>query len=124
MEGVINDYMGFEVNIVAAERIGVRKDEMFKTRRWRPLKLTLANEEQKNKIINSVHKLEKWEFRVTDDFSKRERQTIKEWHKRAKERTAKEENESFVYKVRGSPRTKLYLKKISNKPVSGNVRSP
>ena len=62
--------------------------------------------------------------RVTDDFSKRERKTIKEWHKRAKERTAKEEDKSFVYKVRGSPRTKLYLKKISNKPVSGNVRSP
>ena len=75
--------MGLKVNIISAERIGARTDEMFKTKRWRPLKVTLKNEEEKNQIMSSVHKLGRWDFRVTDDFSKKERETIKEWHRKA-----------------------------------------
>ena len=112
--------MGLKVNIISAERIGARTDEMFKTKRWRPLKVTLKNEEEKNQIMSSVHKLGRWDFRVTDDFSKKERETIKEWHRKAKEKTSAEEDKNYVWKVRGSPRTRLYLKKICNKPITEN----
>ena len=114
VDEVVSLRMGLKVNIVSAERIGARRDEMFITKRWRPLKVTLKNEEEKNQIMASVHKLGKWDFRVTDDFSKRERETIKEWHRKAKEKTNAEKDENCVWKVRGSPRTKLYLKKICN----------
>ena len=118
VEEVIKNRMGLKVKIIAVERIGIRNNEMFQTKRWRPCKITLVNEEQKNQIMASVHKLGKLDFRVTDDFSKKERETIKEWHKKAKEKTAIEKDKSCVWKVRGSPRTKLYLKKISNKTVT------
>ena len=66
--------MGFKVNVVTAERIGIRKDEIFETNRWRPLKVVLRNEEQKKQIMASVHKIDdNWDFRISDDFSKKER---------------------------------------------------
>ena len=113
VEEVVKGRMKFNVNIVKVERIGPRKDEIYKTEKWRPLKVTLANEEDKKRIMASAHKL-KDEFRITDDFSRKERETIKLWHQKAKEKTSNEGNQSFIWKVRGSPRTKLYLKKFSN----------
>ncbi len=120
VEEVVRNQMGFKVNIVSAERIGARGDEMFKTKRWRPLKVVLRNEEEKRQILASVHKLEKCNFRVSEDFSTKERETIKEWHRKAKEKTTLQKDSSWIYKVRGSPRTKLYFKKICNKPVTEN----
>jgi len=115
VEEIIGNRMGLKVNVVTAERIGARKDEMFETKKWRPLKVTLGNEEDKKRIMASVHKLNEPNFSVTDDFSKKERETIKEWHEKAKEKTKKEKDECCVWKVRGSPRAKLYLKKICKK---------
>jgi len=115
VEEVIKRRMGFDIDIITAERIGARKDEMFISKRWRPLKVTLRSEEEKKKIMASVHKLGQWDFRITEDFSKKERQTIKEWHQKAKEKTMKEKDECCVWKVRGSPRAKLYLKKLCKK---------
>ena len=115
VDEVVSNRMGLKVNIISVERIGARTDEMFETKRWRPLKVTLRNEEEKNQIMASVHKLGRWDFRVADDFSRKERETIKEWQRKAKEKTNKENDKGYVWKVRGSPRTKLYLKKISNK---------
>ena len=119
VEEVVRNQMGLKVNIISAERIGARKDEMFLTKRWRPLKVVLRNEEEKRQILASVHKLEKDEFRVTDDFSKKERETIKEWHRKAKEKTKLQKDGSQI-KVRGSPRTRLYFKKICNRRVTEN----
>jgi len=78
VEEVVSIQMGLKVNIVSAERIGARRDEMFKTKQWRPLKVVLKNEEDKSLIMANVHKLDRWDFRVTEDFSKKERETIKE----------------------------------------------
>ena len=113
VEEFVRNRMGLKVNIVSAERIGTRKDEMFRTKRWRPLKVVLRNEEEKRQILASVHKLKKCvtDLRVTDDFSKKERETIKEWHRKAKEKTKLQKDGSQI-KVRGSPRTRLYFKKI------------
>jgi len=117
VEEVVGNRMGLKINVVTAERIGARKDDMFKTKRWRPLKVTLANEVDKKRIMASVHKLNEDNFSVTDDFSKKERKTIKEWHEKAKEKMKNEKDECCVWKVRGSPRAKLYFKKICKKNV-------
>ena len=118
VEEVVKNRMGFDVDIVSTERIGTRKEDMFISKRWRPLKVTLKNEEEKKQIMASVHKLAKWDFRITDDFSKKERETIKERHRKAKDKTKEENDETCVWKVRGSPRTRLYLKKTRNKTVT------
>ena len=83
VEEVIRNRMGLKIDVVTAERIGTRKDDMFKTKKWRPLKVTLGNEEDKKRIMASVHKLNERNFSVTDDFSKKERETIKEWHEKS-----------------------------------------
>ncbi|XP_066915454.1 uncharacterized protein PF3D7_1120000-like [Clytia hemisphaerica] len=113
VEEFVSNQMGLKVNIVSAERIGARKNEMFRTKRWRPLKVVLRNEEEKRQILASVHKLKKiiTDLRVADDFSKKERETTKEWHRNAKEKTKLQKDGSQI-KVRGSPRTRLYFKKI------------
>lgn len=76
--------------------------------------MTHRNEEEKKRMIASAHKLAFY-FRISEDFSKKERDTIKEWHKEAKEKTATEKEECCVWKVRGSPRKRLYFKKICAK---------
>ena len=115
VEETIKCKMGFDIDIVTTERIGARKDEIIANERWRPIKVTLKSEEEKKRIMASVYKLDKWDFRITDDFSKKEREIIKEWHQKAKEKTRKEKDECCIWKVRGSPRAKLYLKKFCKK---------
>ena len=73
----------------------------------------LRNEEEKRQILASAHKLAKviTDLRVTHDFSKKEPDTIKEWHRKAKEKTKLQKDGSKI-KVRGSPWTRLYFKKF------------
>ena len=104
--------MKLDVDIIKVERIGIKKEEMLKLEKWRPLKLTLKNEEEKRKVMASVFKLAPDDFRITEDFSFKERKIIKEWHQKAKEKTTNEKEECCVWKVRGSPRTKLYFKRL------------
>ena len=54
------------------------------------MKVTLRNEEEKKKIMALVHKIGQNDFRITEDFSKKERKTIKEWYQKAKEKTKRE----------------------------------
>ena len=88
--------MTIACNVVSVEKIGTRKDEMFRTKRWRSLKVVQRNDEEKRQILASVHKLAKCiiDLRVTDDFSKKERETIKEWHRKAKEKTKLQKDSS------------------------------
>ncbi|XP_066923725.1 uncharacterized protein DDB_G0284459-like [Clytia hemisphaerica] len=105
VEEFVSNQMGLKVHIVSAERIGARKNEMFRTKRWRPLKVVLRNEEEKRQILASVHKLKKiiTDLRVTDDFSKKERETIKEWHRNAKEKTKLQKDGSQIKPGKSKP---------------------
>ena len=47
VEEVVKGKIGFNVNIVKVERIGARENDIYKTKRWRSLKVTLTNEEDK-----------------------------------------------------------------------------
>ena len=54
------------------------------------------------------------EFRrisITDDFTQEDRKEIKRWFKEAKLRTRRDDG--YVWKVRGSPRNKIRLVKMS-----------
>ena len=53
---------------------------------------------------------------ITEDLTLFERSVVKEWKKKTDERNEKELSDSnIVWKVRGSPKSGLYLKKISKK---------
>ena len=54
------------------------------------MQVTLRNEEEKKKITVLVHKIGQNDFRITEDFSKKERKTINEWYQKAKEKTRRE----------------------------------
>ena len=49
---------------------------------------------------------------ITEDFTWEERSIMKEWFRKANEKNEKEDNEDIKWCVRGSPRTKLYLKRL------------
>ena len=102
--------MKLDIDIVKVERIGIRSEDKFKSEIWRPLKLTLKSEEEKRKIMASSYKLTTCDFRISEDFSIRERKIIKEWHEKARKKN--EQDKCCVWKVRGSPRTKLYFKRF------------
>ena len=105
--------------IKTAFRIG-RTNDIKK----RPIKLICHNMESKEKIMSNLWKLkDQAEFKgisVKDDFTIAERKIIQEHLKSAKERNEMEpEGSTWIWKVRGNPRTGLMLKKVlKTKPTS------
>ena len=100
------------VEVVKTERIGTFTEEREKNNQYRPLKVTFQNKEDKNNVLKALCKRNYFDIGVTEDLSKTERNMVKEWYQKAKEKNKENENENFKWKVRGSPRTGLYLKKI------------
>ena len=94
-------------------RIGSKR-----TNYTRPIKVVFGSAHEAYLIIKNLIKLnDNPKYRgisITEDFTLFERSVIKEWSNKAKERNAKEPNTSNItWRVRGSPKTGLYLKKIS-----------
>ena len=93
------------------ERIGKKGEK------YRPLKVTFFNEQQKKRLMSNLYKLKinapSYKVSVTEDYTRKERMKIKEEYTKAKklneENTGKGE---FIWRVKGCPRTSLYLKKI------------
>ena len=93
------------------ERIGIKGDK------YRPLKVTFFDEQQKKRLMNNLYRLKinapSYKISVTEDYTRTERIKIKEESIKAK--NLNEENngkENFIWRVRGCPRTSLYLKKM------------
>ena len=80
--------------------------------KYRPLKVCLENEETKLKILQNLRKLKRYYIRITEDLTKNERDLIKEWNMRANERNNSLKDLNSKWRVRGSPRSGLYLKQI------------
>ena len=82
----------------------------------RPIKVAFKDSHIKYRFMKKLTDLkqhDKYVKSITDDLTKMERdQQIKEWKKRADEMNKAKSNEDFNWRVRGSPRDKLYLKKI------------
>ena len=49
---------------------------------------------------------------ITEDLTWEERSILKEWFRKAHEKNEQEDNKEIKWCVRGSPRTKLYLKRL------------
>ena len=86
----------------------------------RPIKVVLNSEAEKNNIMENLKELKGQEsFRgisVTDDYTITERQMIKNQSEKAKEQNNKEPpNSRYVWRVRGTPKNGLHLKKFLKK---------
>uniref|UniRef100_A0A7M5XMU6 Uncharacterized protein n=1 Tax=Clytia hemisphaerica TaxID=252671 RepID=A0A7M5XMU6_9CNID len=103
-----------DIKIVNTQRIGVFTEEREEEGRYRPIKVVFENEEDKNKVLRTIttYKGPPSPYRATEDLTILERLAIKEFCKRARELNAQMKDKTIQFKVRGSPRTKLYLKKI------------
>lgn len=97
------------------ERIGVKAPL-----KKRPIKLTFKKRTEKEMLLNNLKLLKNVEkykgMSVTEDFTKAERNLLSLWVEKAKEKNKVEpSNSNFVWRVRGSPRTTLFLKKLENR---------
>ena len=83
----------------------------------RPIKVTFNSEDEKNDIMNSLRNLKgKEQYKgvsVTDDHTLKDRELIKEWTEKAKSANNEEPSDSvYEWKVRGSPKNGLSLRKF------------
>lgn len=120
---IMKDRLGLDIKVVKAERIGVFTKEREENERYRPLKIRLQTEEMKMNVLKNLKKLKGitcLNLRITEDLTKKERLLIKEWHKKAEKKNDDENNTNFKWRVRGSPRSGLYLKKVFCKNKSGS----
>ena len=90
-------------------RIGQKDEDGLKQR---PIKMILKSSSEKERIMQNLHKLKphrNWTgLSIRDDFTINERKKIKEKCQEAKNLN-KGNNGDFVWRVRGSPRTRLRL---------------
>ena len=114
--------LGFTSNHKSAYRLGQKKINGQENEQCRPLKVVLNSEADKDKIMANLTKLKGKvnyaKISITEDFSLKERALIKEWSTKAKEANAKEEeNSNIIWRVRGSPKNRLFLKKFNKTPI-------
>ena len=78
----------------------------------RPIKITLRNLEDKEKVMTNLKNLkgiDKYrEISITNDYTLTQRKIIKEWIQKEKEPT----DSKVAWRVRGSPENRIYLKKF------------
>ena len=96
------------------KRIGQKNDQ-----NKRPIKVILQSENEKATLINSLSNLKGKDtykgVSVTEDFTRNQRDIIKIWNDKAKQKTREEQDETTVWRVRGDPKNGLYLKKFKIK---------
>ena len=100
------------VTAKSMERIGNKNSEKI-----RPLKVTFNNESDKAKVFGNLKNLKgKSNYNgisIKEDFTISERSIIREYVQRANEKNEKEAGDSeYVWRVRGSPKNRLFLKKV------------
>ena len=81
----------------------------------RPIRITMDSLERKRELMAKLWKLKNGPIKfqkisVTEDYTQEERKEIKRWVDEAKERTKKDDG--YVWKIRGSPRSKLCFVKM------------
>lgn len=106
------------VNVTYKSLIRLGKPDPNKNR---PIKLTMSSEEEKSKVMENLRNLKGSDtfqrVSVTHDYTTAERQLIKEYADKAKEKNDNElENSKYSWKVRGNPKNGLFLKKVLNRP--------
>ena len=82
----------------------------------RPIKVVFKDTHFKYRFMKQLRELKQHrkydKVSITDDLTKLEREQVKEWRKRASEINQAMSEKDHVLRVRGSPRDKLYFKKV------------
>ena len=96
--------------------------------RRRPIKLVFKNDIDKSSFMTSLYKLKNntrfYGISITDDYTKKERETIKDFVNQAKTRNMQEdENSEFIWKARGNPKNGMFLKKVKKRKEQPNLLS-
>ena len=82
----------------------------------RPIMLMLESEEDKDKVLKKLTNLkDKEEYKgvsVTEDYTVTERKLLQEWRDRAKAKNEAEPESNYVWRVRGTPKNGLELKRF------------
>ena len=99
--------LGVVNNPKSVSRLGQPNDN-----KRRPLKLVMKTKEDKEKAMGNLRRLKGTQddfgkISVTDDYTTSEREEIKSWVEKAKEKTSQDPDK--VYKVRGDPKNGLRL---------------
>ena len=68
--------------------------------------------EVKSQFLQNLSRLKGQFIKITEDLTKQEGVLVKEWQDKANNNNEKEHNKRYKWRVRGSTRSRLYLKKI------------
>ena len=84
----------------------------------RPIKVTMKSKADKNAVMSRLNRLKDTEdefgkISITEDYTQTEREMIKTWSTKAKEKT--DADKDHVYKVRGDPKNGLRLVRFKRK---------
>ena len=117
-ENLIKDLQIGAPKIDQIERIGKEVEDENGSTPKRPIKLTMTNEEDKEKMLNNLKALKGNPvykgISITADYTYSERQLIRDFRERAKEKNENEmANQSgYIWTVRGTPNNGLSLKRF------------
>ena len=105
--------LGVNSDIDSIVRLGKLESE---NKRNRPIRVRFNSEQDKIDVMSRLSNLKKAEEKfnrisITDDYTIQEREEIQRFVAEAKRKNANE-TENFFWRVRGSPKTGLELRKV------------
>ena len=110
--------LGLQIEYRSTFRLGKKNDTSERSKR--PIKVTMNSDQEKDRVMANLKELkgkDKYKgISVTDDHTIKDRNTIKEWVEKAKSANANEAEDSiYEWKVRGSPKNGMCLKKLKKR---------
>ena len=95
----------------------VTRIERSELNKKKPIKVVFQNERDKEKVMNNLCNLkgntEYIGISIRDDYTVSERKIIKEFVSKARDKNSLEpENSNFIWKIRGTPKNGLLLKRF------------
>ena len=108
-------------NFFSSYTLSTWKSSKYLSNDNRPLKVSLESVEVKSQFLQNLTRLKGQFIKITEDLTRQERILVKEWQDKAKNENEKEHNKIYKWRVRGSPRSGLYLKKVFCKNVIRSV---
>ena len=110
VENIIMKPIGLTSRPIRLHRIGVFTHERALKERYRPLKVSLESVQVKSQFLQNLSRLKGRFIKITEDLTKRERILVKEWQDKANNKNEKNTTRDTKWRVKGSPRSRLYLK--------------
>jgi len=99
------------------ERVGQRNENKI-----RPIRIVFNSSDIKEKVYESLFKLKGNTLfkgiHITYDYTYNERKLIKDFSEKARQKTNQEVDASYIWRVRGSPKNGLFLKKFPRSTIS------